>query len=468
MQTDGVRMKTKGVRVGLMLIAVALGLSSTLVRAGDDMRVLLELLLEKGIITQEEFDTKLKKVAELAEIKEFNQAQDIRRNAEIVEKRAEQDRKFKTMFYGQVSAGYYSANNMTSNNLDASGMSDQPRGNNRVGLKIAKELEPDVTAMVTLESNFSTRTGALGRDSGGYGQANNGGTSNVGASVFDREANFRLISKQYGTVVIGRGPTLQNDLSSAFDARQNWNFGALKAIGRYTGFHSASGVNRADKLIRYSSPEINGFILDTGVSFGGVADNEEKGTNYYLGGRYKQENFEMGYNHAEVRLGSASQPTSQTEVNNRVDFIAAKYMMNAMTMNAGYVITRNPTQTQNFDTSKTAGAVDADTLFAGVVYKITPALSWNGAYYYVQDKSPQTATNKNNDVKMLATGLTWTPYKDWDLFVDYARALREQDASGAFTLYDKWKPDTGSSTTTGYAESKKNQSGLSIGAQYKF
>ena len=254
------------------------------------------------------------------------------------DKRAQDEAKFNTEIYGQLSAGYYQASNMTLANLDASGMSDQPKGNNRVGLKVSRVLDADLSAMVTLESNFSARTGAIGRDSAGYGVAASGNA----ASVFDREANVRMISKTYGTLIVGRGPTLQNDLSSAFDSRQNWNFGGLKPIGRYVGFHSASGVNRADKLIRYISPVYEGFNFDIGISFGGVPGDEDKGTNYYLGGRYKNGNLELGYNHAEVKLGSASAPTSQTEVTNRVDFFAAKYTLDSWTVNAGYVMTHNP------------------------------------------------------------------------------------------------------------------------------
>ena len=50
----------------------------------------------------------------------------------------------------------------------------------------------------------------------------------------------------------------------------------------------------------------------------------------------------MGYNHADVRLSSATSPNTQLAVNNRVDFLAAKYSMNKLTVNAGYIITRNP------------------------------------------------------------------------------------------------------------------------------
>lgn len=119
-------------------IALALGLLASTqlaAHAGDDVKILLELLLEKGVITQDEFDQKLKLAREKEEIRAFNEAQDIRRANREIDKRAEDERKFKTQIYGQLSAGYYQASNMSSANLDASGMSDQPKGNNRAGLK---------------------------------------------------------------------------------------------------------------------------------------------------------------------------------------------------------------------------------------------------------------------------------------------------------------------------------------------
>jgi predicted porin len=469
---SGMKNSIKLKKSSAVIVGTCIALSAMNVQASEDVKVLLEILLEKGVITQEEFDKKLKKVAEAQEIKEFNQAQDIRKANQAIEQRAERERKIKTEFYGQASLGFYQASNMTSEFKDASGMSDQPKANNRIGFKASRELDADNTAMVTLESNFSTRTGAIGRDSAGYGNANNGGSLNIGASLFDREANIRWISKEYGTFILGRGPNLQNDLSGAFDARQNWNFGGLKPIGRYAGFHSASGVNRADKLFRYISPKWNGLNIDTGVSFGGVADNDEKGTNYYFGGRYKNGNFEVGYNHAEVRLGSASAPTSQQTVNNRVDFLAAKYTLNDLTVNLGYVMTRNPSPggvNVNFDPSVTGrNRVNANTWFTGAVYKFTPTLSWNMGYYSVTDLTPQ----KNNDVQMFATGLTYSPYKEWDFFIDYVKSRRKTGALGAFTIYDKWAPDTGitcsASSPSGCSESTKGQAGVSIGAQYKF
>lgn len=446
-------------RIALAL-ATAFCLNAAPAVGGDDIKTMLEILLEKGIITQQEYDTKIKKAAEADEIKAVNQAQDTRKASNDLEQRANKERKFKTEFYGQASAGAYSANHMTSSNGVATGMSDQPKGNNRVGFKASRELESDVSAMLTLESSFSLRTGAIGKDAGGYGYVA------AGNPIFDREANIRLASKTYGSVILGRGPNLQNDLSAAFDARQNWNFGGLKPIGRYAGFHSASGINRADKMLRYISPVVNGFNLDGGVAIGGVPVDSDQGSSYYLGGRYRNGNFEAGYNHIEAKIGTG---TTQTKTNNQVDFLAAKYTFDKLTVNGGYVMTRNPSLTSGgtFSTSKSDGKVNADTFFTGAVYRLSPQVSVNGAWYRVQDKTLQTVSNKNNDITMLATGLTWSPYKEWDFFIDYVRAAREEGATGAFTIFDKWIPDTGTNGT-GYSESKKSQSGVSMGAQYKF
>jgi hypothetical protein len=54
----------------LALALIALGPITA--SAGGDVKILLELLLEKGIITQEEFDQKLKVARDKEEIRAFN------------------------------------------------------------------------------------------------------------------------------------------------------------------------------------------------------------------------------------------------------------------------------------------------------------------------------------------------------------------------------------------------------------
>lgn len=107
---------------GKTFVALCLFAFCTAVYAGEDMKVLREILLEKGIITQEEFDKKIKAAQGKDEIRAFNEAQAMRRASRDIDKRAEDERKFKTQIYGQVSAGTYQDSTMTADNLDASGL----------------------------------------------------------------------------------------------------------------------------------------------------------------------------------------------------------------------------------------------------------------------------------------------------------------------------------------------------------
>ncbi|MFN5233793.1 MAG: hypothetical protein ACK5CK_04685 [Burkholderiaceae bacterium] len=215
-------------------LAIALLASAPITAdAGDDVKVLLELLLEKGVITQEEFDQKLKVAREKEEIRAFNEAQDIRRANREIDKRAEDERKFKTQIYGQGSAGYYQASNMTSANLDASGMSDQPKANNRVGLKVSRELDPDNTVMVTLESNFSARTGAVGVTRRGTAQPTTarrvprfliakltcaGSRKSMALSFLGVAPTCRMIYQELSTLVV-TGTSAALSLSAAMSVR---------------------------------------------------------------------------------------------------------------------------------------------------------------------------------------------------------------------------------------------------------
>lgn len=349
-------------------------------------------------------------------------------------------------FYGQVSTGYYSLHGMTAADKTLSGLSDQPKNDNRWGLRGKKDLGGGLSVLWQLESNFSVRTGATGKDAGPTGV-------NTSGVLFDRVATVGFSSKDYGTLVLGRGPSIQENLNRDFDARANWNFAGLKVVGRYAGFHSGSGITRADNLIRYSSPEIAGFIIDTGYALGTSTDDTN--THDYLGGRYKNGDFEASYNHINARLAANA-------INDRVDFYAAKYQFDKLTINGGYVVTRNPSSASGgtFSTSAAAGKVAANTWFTGAVYKLSPAINFNAAWYQVEDKS---ASNGRNDLRMFAAGVNYVLSKRTELFADYAHAIRKAGATGAFTLYDKWKSD-GSTTS----DSAVNQSGISIGVTHRF
>lgn len=349
-------------------------------------------------------------------------------------------------FYGQVSTGYYSTDGMTAADKTLSGLSDQPKNDNRWGVRGKEDLGGGLSMLWQLESNISLRTGATGKDAGPTGV-------NTSGVFFDRVATVGFSSKDFGTLVFGRGPSIQESINRDFDARANWNFGGLKPVARYAGFHSGSGINRADNMIRYTSPVMAGFIIDAGHALGTSTDNSN--THEYLGGRYKNGNFEAGYNHINARLAANT-------INDRIDFYAAKYQFDKLTINGGYVVTRNPSSASGgtFSTSAAGGKVAANTRFTGAVYKLSPTFNFNAAWYQVEDK---TASNGRNDLRMFATGVNYVLSKRTELFADYAHAIRKAGATGAFTLYDKWKSD-GSTVS----DSKFNQTGISIGLTHRF
>ena len=349
-------------------------------------------------------------------------------------------------FYGQASVGYYRAQGMTAADKSLSGISDQPKSDNRWGLRGKEDLGGGLSALWQVESNFALRTGASGKDAGPTG-------INTSGILFDRIASVGISSKDYGTLLLGRGPTLQESLNRDFDARANWNFGGLKPIARYAGFHSSSGINRADNLIRYTSPVMAGFTIDAGTALG--TSNDDTNTHQFLGARYSRGNFEASYNHVNARLAA-------NVINDRVDFFAAKYRLDKLTVNGGYVVVRNPSSATGgtFSTSAAGGKVDTNTWFTGAVYQFSPSFNLNAAWYQVEDK---TASNGKNDLRMFATGVNYILSKRTELYADYAHALRAAGATGAFTLYDKWKSD---GTTA--SDSKFNQSGISIGIVHRF
>lgn len=362
--------------------------------------------------------------------------------------------------FGQVSTGFYSANHMTAADSTLSGQSDQPKGNNRIGLRVLDRVGNGLQIGLNLESNFSLRTGAFGESSGATGVNRRSLTKEDGkGAIFDREANISLRHADWGALIAGRGPTLQAALNNEFDARKNWNFAGLKPVARYAGFHSATGINIADNLVRYISPKFGGLQVDVAYAFGGTAGDAVANTNTYAGLRYSAGAFDFAYNHIDARLRApATNPVDVRAVNNRVDFIAAKYKFDALTLNAGYVITRNPSG------DFSAGAkFDANTWFTGAVYRITPALSVNAGLYQVNDR---TNADGRNDLRMLALGTSYTLTKRTEIFADIARAQRKTGLpSGAakFTLYDKWQDDGATDSTNSLS-----QSGVSIGMLHRF
>lgn len=176
-----------------------------------------------------------------------------------------------THFYGLLSAGIVSGSGLGRQNESMTVLSEQGHSSNRWGLRGSEELGQGVRMSFMLESSLSLRTGTAGRDPD---------------SLFDREAHIAFSHPTAGSVRAGRSKNLLYELADDFDARGNWNFGALKSVSRYAGFYSSSGISRFDTMLRYTSPELAGVRVDAAYTFGGVPGNTEAGSGYVIGARY--------------------------------------------------------------------------------------------------------------------------------------------------------------------------------------
>lgn len=353
-----------------------------------------------------------------------------------------------TQLYGVAGAGVVSGAGFASTDSKFTGVGEQLHNSNRFGIKSSEDLGDGLKATLTLEGNMSLRTGAAGKDSAG--------TATGSSTLFDREANVAL-SGNFGEVKLGRGKTHLYSVADEFDSRSNWNFGGLKPIARYAGFYGGSGVSRFDNMVRYTSPSFGGLVLDGAYSAGNQLDNTDYKKSYNLGGTYTAGDLALAYSRSEVRLSNAV-------VSETIDLVAAKYAVTpALTVNAGYAQTRNPTAQTTFysSSSKADGKTDANTYFVGAKYKVNANVGVNAGYYNVQDK----VTAGKDDVKMTAVGVTYDFSKRTQVFADYVVANRASGAVSPFTVYDRWIANGDGST---YSDSKFKQHAVAVGVQYRF
>jgi predicted porin len=353
-------------------------------------------------------------------------------------------------FYGLVSAGVVSGSGIGNADKSQTVMSDQGHSSNRWGFMGSEDLGNGMKAKFQLESNMSLRSGGAGKDSGG--------TTKNGDPLFDREANVSLESSDWGQIKLGRGKNFLYNVLDEYDARGNWNFGALKSVARYAGFYGGSGVSRYDNMVRYTSPSFSGLSFDYAYGFGGDLTDSTKSNKWNVGARYEMENFGVAYTHSDNKISS-------TDINNRIDLLAARYTMGDLYFDAGYAMTRNPAgsgsfTTQSSSTSKVDNKPDADTYFIGARYKLNDKLGLNAGYYNVKDKTA-SATGVN-DLQMAAVGMTYSFSKRTEFYVDYASAIRKSGATAAFTTFDRYSD--GSATF----ESKYDQNAINVGIQHRF
>jgi predicted porin len=378
-------------------------------------------------------------------------------------------------WFGVLGSGFVSGTGFGTDTVGRSstwtGISDQPHSSNRLGVRGQRQMDQGTYVKYTLESNFSLRTGTIGKDSGGTGTGSvscsaldtsgaSATPSCTSGAFFDREANFSIGQNDLGQIQFGRGKNFLYNVLDDFDSRGNWNLGGLKPIARYAGFYSGSGVSRFDNMLRISTASFYNFRFDVAKSFGNqiptatTTDGKSNSVNYGI--RYTDGPLDVAYTTSSLKLSSET-------VNQKINLLAAKYQLTPeLTVNVGTASTKNPTAPTTFIASakKVDGKTTAGTMFYGAKYRLTERLTLNGGLYSVSDK----ATAGAQDVSMSAFGAQYAIGKNAEIFVDYVKGDRKGSANTAlFTIYDRWYPDSSS-----VSESTVSQRALSVGAQIRF
>lgn len=363
--------------------------------------------------------------------------------------------------YGLVSGGVVhlrDAASMTSpGNVTA--LADQAHSSNRWGIRGSEDLGGGLKGKFNLESSLSLRSGAAGRDASYVNPTN--------SPLFDREAHLSLESIDWGRLKLGRGKNFLYDVLDDYDARENWNFAGLKPVARYAGFYGGSNVSRFDNMLRYTSPEIQGWSFDAAYSFGGYPGDTERQSHWVAGVAYRAGAFDLAYVHGELRLScpvlNCSTAQTGANVTERIDVLAAKFGSKERSFHAGYARTRNPQQSgSHFNASATRvdGRTSADTWFVGARFQLMPALALNAGYYDVRDK---VTAGGVDSLRMAAAGVVYSVSKRTSFYADVAKAFREDGAVAPFTLFDRISFDGATGT-----ESRASQSGIVLGVQHRF
>lgn len=345
---------------------------------------LLELLLKKGILTQEEYDAQKEK----AENKEFilkrlSDNDDKRKKAE---EKAVKDKEANSFeFYGildvmlgSVQHGFtpsasfpgsvnpLSVISKSDPYRNVSGMFNGGMQSSRWGLRGSRELGSGVRGFFTLESGFNLPTGQI--NNGLTELQANGSTKNAMSSntslngqLFGRQAFVGLSDQEYGSIAFGRQYNQIYDVFTTYDPVHKSDL--LSPFGFSGTLGGGGGVSESSRL-------------DNSIKYKNKAGSINYGALYAIGGVEGIKDANSGYNlnigYEEGRVGV------QFVYENMKNVIKTDKNSNS----SGSITSFNTVAVTNYDTEAY--------LLAGK-YQLTDALTVKGGYEHYILKKPSTA-----------------------------------------------------------------------------
>src|ERR1700761_3996584 len=203
--------------------------------------------------------------------------------------------------YGIVDAGILFNNNVKGLHEYALSQANSSRW----GLKGTEDLGGGLSAIFTLESGYTTGTGALAQ----------------GGLEFGRKAFVGLSSTTFGTLTAGRQYSASNDLTSVFASGADWAASGLAYGTRAADVDNVDTSNRVQNSLKYISPNYNGLQAGALYSLGGQAGDFTKNSVIDAAVSYANGPLHLGAGYTFVKdpyyatygnQGNSSTPTSST------------------------------------------------------------------------------------------------------------------------------------------------------------
>jgi predicted porin len=203
------------------------------------------------------------------------------------------------------------------------------------GLKGVEDLGGGLKAIFKLESRFQVDTGALA----------------TGNTAFEREANVG-IEGGFGSLKLGRNPTVYDDLQGTVNAVFNSNFRTAQDVAAGTGVPDYLGT--VNNSIKFNSANYSGFSAAVQYAFG---ENKETNPSTTLNSaasnnavgqatdalglslKYAAGPFAVAYGHQEEKQAQAVATTAQDT--RKFDLLGGSYDFGAAKLVGSYSTAKN-------------------------------------------------------------------------------------------------------------------------------
>ena len=191
------------------------------------------------------------------------------------------------------------------------------------GLKGSEDLGGGLKAIFKLESRFQVDTGSAG-------------SATSANTLFEREANVG-IEGGFGTVKLGRSPSVFDDLQGTFNHSFGSNFKVAQSIANGTGVADFAGT--LSNSIKFNSANYGGF---SGALQYGFGENKETGTNaagnatdvISLSVKYAAGPLVVGYAYQQEKQPQAVATTAQDK--RKFNLLGASYDLGVAKLTADY------------------------------------------------------------------------------------------------------------------------------------